>query len=100
MNGELVSTETDYSFPLNEDIILTANFEPSPNHHVFVGGTNLWSDPSNWEPNEVPDETSTVGIWTNVEVDENVSVNSLAIYGDNTVTILPDHSLTVTDTLF
>ncbi len=99
VNGELVSTETDYSFPLNEDIILTANFEPSPNHHVFVGGTNLWSDPSNWEPNEVPDETSTVGIWTNVEVDENVSVNSLAIYGDNTVTILPDHSLTVTDTL-
>ena len=99
IDGELVSTETDYSFSLDEDIILTANFEPNSNHYVFVGSTNLWNEPDNWLPTEVPDETSTVGIWTNVEVDENVSVNSIVIYGDNTLTILPNHSLTVTDTL-
>jgi len=99
VNGEQVSTEMDYTFPLTDDMVLTAHFEPAPNHFVFVGATNQWSDPSNWEPNGLPTATSTVGVWGNVEIDGNICVNSLVVYGSYTVTIQPNSSLTVLDTL-
>ena len=100
-DGTVVSTDATYAFVLTEDIILVANFEPVANAYAFVGGstTNHWDDPDNWIPNELPTETSSVGILADVEVNVDVNVASVSIYNSNMVTINPDVTLTVTETL-
>ena len=100
-DGTMISTDATFTFELTEDMILTANFEPTPNLYAFVGGstTDHWDDPNNWVPNELPTATSTVNILANVEVNVDACVQGLTVYGDYVVTISPDAKLTVTESL-
>ena len=100
-DGTVVSTDATYTLALTEDFVLVANFEPVANAYAFVGGstTNHWNDPDNWIPNELPTETSSVGILADAELNVDVNVASVSIFDNNSVTINPDVTLTVTETL-
>ena len=68
---------------------------------TFMGGstTNHWSDPNNWIPNELPTETSSVNIMADVDVNVDVNVVNVTIFGNNVVIVNPDVTLTVTGTI-
>ena len=98
VEGEVVSTDLDYTFNLTEDITLIANFEIAPNHHLFVGtNSNLWNCSGNWLPQELPTENSTVVLHANVTVDTIVTVADVYFYGNSRLTISSVGSFTVTD---
>ena len=98
VEGEVVSTEADYSFNLTEDITLTANFELIPNHHLFVGtNSNLWNRSANWLPQELPTENSTVVLHANVTVNTTVNVANVYFFGNSRLTINSVGFLSVTD---
>ena len=101
VDGNLVSTNPDYTFELMEDVILEARFERASNYFEFVGGgsDNRWDNPENWDTQELPSSTSIVGIWSNVEINTNVNVNSAKIFdGYITLTIKPNVVFTVSGT--
>ncbi len=68
---------------------------------VFNGGmsSNKWSESSNWASGTKPTSTDITNINSDVTVDENVTVGTLNIFEDKTVTINFGVTLTVTGTI-
>lgn len=68
---------------------------------VFNGGmsSNKWSESSNWASGTKPTSTDITNINSDVTVDENVTVGTLNIFEDKTVTINSGITLTVTGTI-
>ena len=96
-NGEEVSDDRNYSFDMEENMVLTANFEA---HKRFVRTVDLfWSNPNNWVPAGVPVDTMSVDLQSDVIIDTDVTVGSLYIHGDHVLTIMPEATLTVTEIL-
>jgi hypothetical protein len=100
-NGETVSTEQEHHFTLTEDMALVAEFQPLPNHRLFVGGssTNHWDDPANWYPTEIPTESTTVSICDDAEMNVDANASSMTIFNDKVLTIKTGKTLTVSETL-
>ena len=67
----------------------------------FVGGgqTDAWHDPNNWRPRNVPSASAKASVWSNVKVNADATVSQLEINDDKTVTIAPDATLTISETL-
>ena len=96
-NGEEVSDDRNYSFDMEENMVLTANFEA---HKRFVRTVDLfWSNPNNWVPAGVPVDTMSVDLQSDVIIDTDVTVGSLYIHGNHVLTIMPEATLTVTEIL-
>ncbi len=97
-NGEVVTQIHSYAFTIDEDKVMVANFEPMK---CFTGGggTIVWSDPANWEPEGVPTDTMGIDIQSDVIIDTDVNVGSIYNYGNHVVTVMPNAILTVDQTL-
>ena len=96
-DGVEVSTSHRYGFNIEDNMVLTANFEA---HKRFVHTVDMfWSNPNNWEPVGVPTDTMSVDLQSDVVIDTDVTVGSLYIHDNHVLTIMPDATLTVTETL-
>ena len=100
--NDYFSTDSPYcDFSLIDNVTFEARFERKPNHLITIvtSMSNTWSDPDTWDTGEVPSSTSTVAIYKEIIVDVDAEVSELGVYEDNFITISPDVTLTVTDTL-
>ena len=61
--------------------------------------SNLWSESSNWASGTKPTSTAIANIKTDVTVDENVTVGTLNVFDNQTVTINAGCTLTVAGTI-
>ena len=79
----------------------TFNMDCSGSAGCDFNGTasNLWSESSNWASGTKPTSTGIANIHNNVTIDENVTVGTLNIFENKTVTINSGCTLTVAGTI-
>ncbi len=95
-NGEVVSTEAEYTFIVTGDRNLVANFT-QPSFHFTTTGN--WSQPSNWCGNALPGAEDEVIIDANCTLDVDAEVTTLTVSEGQTLTLQSGKTLTVSDTL-
>ena len=61
--------------------------------------SSSWSDAANWKTGSLPEETAITDIKSDVEVDADVTVATMNLYDDVTLTIKSGNTLTVTGTI-
>ena len=92
IGGVTITTNPTYSFIVNSDRTMTANFVEEGYHFTLDG---CWSTASNWLENELPCATDFVFINANCTLDTNAEVAGMTISNDKTLTIVDGMTLTV-----
>ena len=95
-NGEVVSTEAEYTFIVTGDRNLVANFTQTSFHFTTTGN---WSQPSNWCGNALPGAEDEVIIDANCTLDVDAEVTTLTVSEGQTLTLQSGKTLTVSGTL-
>ena len=95
-NGIEVSADSIYSFIVTRSRILVANFIRNERHFITSG---VWSEASNWQGGELPEDIDAVVIDASCQLDQNATVAKLTVSDGQLLTLQSGQKLTVTNTL-
>ncbi len=95
-DGEIVSTDATYSFTLDSNRNLVANFSTPPFHFITPGA---WGTASNWLNGALPGANDAVFIDAPCQLDQNATVAALTVSNGQSLTLQSGKTLTVTGNL-
>ncbi len=96
-NGEIVSTDSEYSFTVDNNRNLVANFIRITDIRFINAGN--WSEASNWQEGALPCASDGVFIDAPCSLDMDTEVADLTVSGGAILTLQSDRILTVTGNL-